>query len=420
MVKNKIVNNASWIIACRIAQAIGPSNYGIINYAASIVAFVTPIMKLGLNNILVQEVVQNPEKDGEIFGTSVIMTLCSSVICIAALITFVVIADHGEITTIVVCALYSTILMFQAIELIQYWFQAKYLSKYVAVVSLCAYIVVSAYKVFLLASGKNIYWFAISNSLDIMIISFSLLIIYKKLGGGKFKFSLKTATDMYSRSKYYIVSSLMITVFAQTDKIMLKLMIDETATGYYSAAVVCATLTGFVFEAIIDSFRPMIFENMKTGIEGFNKSMTRLYSIVIYLSLLQSAFITLFSKPIILYGKNYMYAVPTLRIIVWYSTFCYLGSVRNIWILAQNKQKYLSIINLSGAICNVVLNYILIPVWGICGAAFASLVTQIFTNVIIGYVIKPIRENNRLMMNGVKSLEVKLMFEYFLKKVKNK
>ena len=214
----------------------------------------------------------------------------------------------------------------------------------------------------------------------------------------------------------------MITVFAQTDKIMLKLMIGETATGYYSAAVVCATLTGFVFEAIIDSFRPMIFENMKTGIEGFNKSMTRLYSIVIYLSLLQSAFITLFSKPIILiiYGKNYMYAVPALRIIVWYSTFCYLGSVRNIWILAQNKQKYLSVINLSGAICNVVLNYILIPVWGICGAAFASLVTQIFTNVIIGYVIKPIRENNRLMMNGFKSLEVKLMFEYFLKKVKNK
>ena len=435
MIKNKIFQNASWIIVCRIAQAVcglvitmltarylGPSNYGLINYAASIVAFVTPIMKLGFNNILVQEVVQNPEKEGEIFGTAVVMTLCSSVICIVALITFVGIADHGEITTIIVCALYSTILMFQAMELIQYWFQAKYLSKYVAVVSLCAYIVVSAYKIFLLASRKNIYWFAISNSLDIMIISLSLLIIYKKLGGGKFKFSLKTAAGMYSRSKYYIVSSLMITVFAQTDKIMLKLMIGETATGYYSAAVVCATLTGFIFEAIIDSFRPMIFENMKTGIEYFNKSMIKLYSIVIYLSLLQSAFITLFSKPIILiiYGKNYMYAVPALRIIVWYSTFCYLGSVRNIWILAQNKQKYLSIINLSGAICNVVLNYILIPVWGICGAAYASLVTQIFTNVIIGYVIKPIRENNRLMMNGVKSLEVKLMFEYFLKKVKNK
>ncbi len=435
MIKNKIFRNASWIIVCRVAQSVcglvitmltarylGPSNYGLINYAASIVAFVTPIMQLGLNNILVQEVVQSPEKEGEIFGTSVIMSLCSSVLCIVALITFVCIADFGEINTIVVCALYSTILIFQAIELIQYWFQAKYLSKYVAVVSLCAYIVISAYKIFLLASGKSIYWFAVSNSLDIMIISFSLLIIYKRLGGGKFKFSSKTAVDLYAKSKYYIVSGLMITVFAQTDKIMLKIMIDETATGYYSAAVACASLTGFVFVAIIDSFRPLIFESKKNSVKEFNKNMIRLYSVIVYLSLFQSLFITLFSKPIIfvIYGINYIDAVPALRIIVWYTTFCYLGSVRNIWILAQNKQKYLSAINLSGALCNVVLNYILIPVWGICGAALASLVTQIFTNVIVGYIIKPIRENNTLMLNGVKISEAIKMIKYIFNKVKIK
>lgn len=435
MIKNKIFQNASWIIVCRIAQSVcglvismltarylGPSNYGLINYAASIVAFVTPLMQLGLNNILVQEVVHEPEKDGEIFGTSVIMSLCSSLLCIVALICFVAIADYGEVTTMVVCALYSTILIFKALELIHYWFQARYFSKYVAVTSLCAYILVSAYRIFLLATGKSIYWFAVSNSLDIMIISFSLLVIYKKLGGGCFKFSSKRAIDMYAKSKHYIISGLMITIFAQTDKIMLKMMIDETSTGYYSAAVACATLTGFVFEAIIDSFRPLIFESKKKSIHDFNKSMVRLYTIVIYFSLLQSLFITVFSKYIVLiiYGKNYLNAVVALRIVVWYTTFSYLGSVRNIWILANNKQKYLSTINLSGALCNVVLNYILIPVWGISGAAFASLITQIFTNVIVGYIVKPIRENNRLMIKSIKISEVSEMTKFILKKVRNK
>lgn len=62
--------------------------------------------------------------------------------------------------------------------------------------------------------------------------------------------------------------------------------------------------------------------------------------------------------------------------------------------LAEDKQKYLWVINLSGALANVILNYLLIPVMGIIGASIASLVTQFFTNVFIGYVFSPINELN--------------------------
>ena len=96
-----------------------------------------------------------------------------------------------------------------------------------------------------------------------------------------------------------------------------------------------------------------------------------------------------------------MGAVSALQLVVWYTTFSYLGSVRNIWILAEGQQKYLWIVNLSGASLNVLLNYVLIPYYGIMGASFASLVTQIFTNVIIGFIIRPIRENNRIMIQSL-------------------
>ena len=141
--------------------------------------------------------------------------------------------------------------------------------------------------------------------------------------------------------------------------------------------------------------------------------MIQLFSVIIYFSLIQSVFITFFSKYIILilYGNEYLGAITALKIIVWYTTFSYLGSVRNIWILAENKQKYLWLINLSGALLNIILNYILIPVWGICGASFASLVTQIFTNVIIGYIIRPIKENNALMF---KALNIKYIYSILI------
>ena len=195
----------------------------------------------------------------------------------------------------------------------------------------------------------------------------------------------------------------MVTIFAQTDRVMLKLMVNDAATGYYSAAVSCAGMTSFIFTAIIDSARPSIFEGKKIGQEIFERNIIRLYSVIIYFALLQCVFITAFAKIIIniLYGNDYASSVDALRLIVWYTTFSYIGSVRNIWILAEGKQKLLWILNLSGALLNVVLNYILIPVWGIMGASFASLITQFFTNVVMGFIIKPIRRNNALMGKGL-------------------
>jgi len=426
--KNKIAINASWIITVRIVQAIlaliinmltarflGPSNYGLINYAASIVAFATPIMSLGFANVLVQEYVNHPEEEGKILGTSILLSFFSSLVCIGGVFTFTLIADAGQEITNIVVLLYSLILIFQAFELIQYWYQAKLLSKYMAIVSLVAYILVSVYKVVLLILKADIYLFAIANSIDYLLIALLLFVVYKKLGGQRISFSGEIGKRMFAKSRHYIVSSLMVTIFAQTDKIMLKQMIDESAVGYYSAAVSCAGMTSFVFVAIIDSFRPVIFEHKKNKDEtGYELNIERLYSIVIYLALLQSLAMTILAPFIIqiLYGNDYQPSVLALRIIVWYTTFAYMGSIRNVWILGEGKQKYLWLLNLGGAITNVVLNFILIPVWGIYGAAAASLITQAFTNIAMNVIVWPLRHNNVLI---IKSLNPRLIINLFKK-----
>lgn len=416
MIKNKVVKNASWIIGCKILQSVfalivsmltarylGPSNFGLINYAASIAAFFLPIAQLGINNVLVQEFVNTPEEEGKILGTSLFSTFLSSLACIVGIVSFVSIANSNEPITILVCALYSIMIIFQVLELTQYWFQAKYLSKYTSIVALFAYIVISAYKIFLLVTNKDIYWFAISNALDYMLIAVAMLIIYKKLGGRKLSISFDVFKRLFSKSKHYIVTGLMITVFAQTDKIMLKLMVGDEETGFYSAAFYCAGITAFVFAAIIDSMRPLIFENFKKSLEKFEHSVVTLFSIIIGLSLLQSIVMSVFSGLIIyiLYGADYMVAAPILALVVWYTPFSYIGSVRNIWVLAENKQKYLWILNLSGAVMNVILNFIFIPIWGGAGAALASLITQFFTNVIMVIMIKPLRHGAYLMLKSL-------------------
>ena len=411
----KVIKNASWIVACRIARAmlgmvvsmltaryLGPSNFGMISYASSIVAFVVPVMQLGLSNILVQETIEYPEEEGAIFGTSMVMSLCSAVACMVGVVSFVYIANAKQMQLVIVCTLYSIILIFQALEMLQYWFQAKLLSKYISIVSLCACAIVSGYKIFLLATGKNICWFAVSSAMDIVLIDCALILIYRKLGGQRLQFCKDVAKRLFSRSKYYIISGLMVTVFAQTDKIMLALMINEAATGYYSAAVSCAGMTSFVVVAIIDSARPAILESRKRNYISFEKSMTVTYSIIAFFSLTQSIVMTLLAMPIIhiLYGKDYLQSTSVLRVIVWYTTFSYLGGAKDIWILAEGKQKYLILLNIVGATANVVLNLFMIPIYGAVGAAAASLITQIFTNVVMMVMIRDLRKNAVLMLRA--------------------
>ena len=429
---DKSFSNACWIIGCKLIKAVltlvttmitarylGVSDFGVINYAAGLVAFVVPIMKLGIDSVLVHQIVEKPDAEGEIVGTSIVLNLISAFLCILGIGAFVCIANRGEEETIIVCVIYSVLLVFQAVEMLQYWFQAKLMSKYSSMAMLFAYIIVAASQILMIVFKVNIYWFALSYSIDYLFISLILLIAYAKKGTQKFKFSFKRAKELFSISKYYIVSSLLVTVFSQTDRIMLKLMIDSEATGIYSSAATCAGMTSFIFAAIIDSMRPVIFQVAKDEDKTlFHKRMTELYSVIIYFSLIQCVVITLLSPIIIkiMYGEEFAASVNALRIVVWFTTFSYLGSVRNVWMLAENKQKYLWIINLSGALGNVILNLILIPIMGVNGAAVASLCTQIFANVIIGYIVRPISFNNKLMVRGLNPKHIVDMVKNIRKK----
>ncbi len=430
-----VLSNAKWIISCKIAQSViqliigmisarylGPSNYGLINYAASIVSFFMPLMQLGLNAILVHELLESPEKEGEIMGTSLLINIFSSVFCMFGVFGISYLLNPNEGVTVIVCALYSTSILFAAIEMMQYWFQYKLLSKYSSLAMLFAYILVSSYKIFLLATKKNIYWFALSHSIEYGLIGLLLILIYIKKSSQFFSFSINRAKKMLSKSKHYILSALMVMIFQHTDHIMLTNMSSEKENGYYTAAITCAGVIQFVYTAIIDSFRPLILSSKKENSADFSRHTSRLYGIITYLSTAQSIFFTIFASLIIyiLFGDDYSKAVPVLQMLTWYCAFSYMGSIRNIWLLAEGKQKYLPLINLSGVFANIILNAAMIPFWGAFGAAAASLLTQIFTNFIFGFLFKPLKPNNRLLLQGLNPKFIIFETKMILKELKNK
>jgi hypothetical protein len=142
----------------------------------------------------------------------------------------------------------------------------------------------------------------------------------------------------------------------------------------------------------------------------YENRIMMLFAVITGLSLLQSVGMSILAKPLIwvIYGEDYLPAASVLQISVWYVAFGYYGSVRNVWILAEEKQQYLWIIDLSGAICNVLCNWIMIPMWGACGAAIASLTTQMLINVVLCFFLREMRPCGVLML---KSFRIKHLID---------
>ncbi len=416
MFNNKIANNAKWIIGCKIIQALiqlvvgmitarylGPANYGLINYATAVVAFAIPVMQLGLQSTLVQEYVAAPEAEGQTMGTALVMNLIAALASMAAVAAFVAAANPGETATLLVCVLYSVSLIFQSTEMLRYWFQAKLLSKYSSLAMLCSHLVVALYKIILLITGSSVYWFALVHAVEYCLAGGLYLLAYRKKGTQKLSFSLPAAKRMLKKSRHYIAAMLMVVLFNRTGNVMLKQFWGEAELGFFSAAMTCTCISTFVFDAIIDTARPVILQSRQISQAAFEKNVSRVYAITTWLSLAQSVFFTVFAGLIIriLYGESYLPAVPVLQILIWYSAFSYMGYVRDIWILAEEKHNLLFRINASGVMASLILNALVIPQWGACGAAIVTVLTQIFTNVIMGFLLPPIRANNRLLLKGL-------------------
>lgn len=417
LLKNKVTGSAAWLMAGVIARAVltlcvtmltarylGPANYGLIGYAASTIGFVLPVARLGLGNTQVHELVNSPAEEGCTLGTSFLLIFAASAVCMTGVYVYVSAAYASEPVALTVCFLYSMVLpLGSGAEIIKCWFQTKYLVRQIVAAELTAYLLISVYKVLLLASGKNVCWFAVSDALEAAMFLGAAAWLYRKHGGQKLGFSWEHAGAMLNRSRYYMLPNLFGAMFQQTDKIMLKGMLGNSAVGYYTAAAAVASLGTIFIGPIANAARPHIFESFKIDHKRFEKELSKLYCVAIYFSLALSTGVFFLSVVFIrlAFGEAYLSAVPVLRAIIWFSVFSNVGVVNEIWIVAESRQKTLIYILGIGAFANIAVNFLLIPIWGSVGAAVATLLTQFVSNVIVVALLKPTRPMLRIMARGL-------------------
>lgn len=414
----KVLNNTGWLFGDRllrmgvglfvgiwIARYLGPAQYGLLSYAASLVAVFSAIAILGLEGVVIREVVRSPEKEQEILGT--VFTLRMAAGLFAYLLTMVTVfllrpTDH---LTQVLVGIMGSVLVFGAFDTIDLWFQSKVLSRYVVYAKNAAFILVSALRLALVLIKAPLWAFAAANAAEIGLGAVGLVYVYRANSQriGSWRITLDRARNLLAAGWPLVLSGIVFMVYLRIDQIMLGQMADAHEVGVYASAVKIAEIWFFIPTAIVSSVFPNIVKAKENDEAEFYGRLQKVYNLLAFLGYAVAIPTTFLAGIVVFlfYGEAYASAAPMLVLLIWSDLFANLAVARNAFLMAMNWTRVLLLMVSVGAFVNIVLNYLLVPKYGGVGAAAASLISYWIAGHGACFLYKPLRRTGAMLTRAL-------------------
>ncbi len=417
MTKNRLLKNISWLffdkvirifgglfVGIWVAKYLGPNDFGVLNYALAYTALFMIFVKLGLDQIIVRELVKESKLTNYLLGTAFGLKLVGSVIAIVSISVSLYFVEIGSVTKVVIFII-SVGFILQSIDVIDYFYQSQILSKYVVIARNSAFVLSSLLKVYFIIYEYSVVYFALASIMDLMLVGVFLIIIYIKTGEDilRWRFSKKIAIKLLKVSWPLAWSSFLIAIYMKIDQVMIGNMLDIEQVGIYSVAVRLFEFWLFIPAIIISTFMPYLINLREVNNELYYYRLMQLYSFMFWMGIFVGIVTFVFGEDIIrlLFGEAYIGAYSALVLNIWSGVAISQGMARSIWLIGENLQKYRLYNNIIGAILNIVLNIILIPKYGIVGAAVATLFTQSLGPWVFSFLWKPLRTSTWAMIKSI-------------------
>lgn len=370
---------AGFFIGVWVARYLGPDDFGKWNYALSYVSIFAVLIGSSLNNVVVRELVSFPEQRNKILGSSFVLKLFGAIIAmiLCVFVIYLIPSQSHLIKMMVLIVASGTI--FQSFEVVSYWFESNVESSYAVVARSIAFILSSLLKIFFVVGGYSVVWFAVTSAIEIIICAVAYLGVYKmgKQNVLKWQFDQKIAKSIFLAGLPLIIAGVLGTVYSKIDKILVGSIVSQAALGNYSVGTMLTDSWSFIATAVTISVYPSIISTKLNAVHLYEGRMRKLYSFMIILAVMMSLPISFFSHQIInlLYGPKYDTAGIVLAIYVWTAVPAFLDIAGQKWLYAENLQKYLPIKTLIGSVVSIILNLLLIPRYGVVGAAVTGLIS---------------------------------------------
>ena len=248
-------------------------------------------------------------------------------------------------------------------------------------------------------------WFAASTTVQALVCGSIVIGIFLVTRDFRLGFRMQNAKDILKRSQHYVFAGIAVSLYTQMDKVMLGRMLGEREVGIYTAAMTISMIWEFIPTAIFNSSRTMILEAKLRDEKEYQEKLKCLLFAITVLGLFVGLVVQVFGRLAvwILYGREYMDAVPVLRLLIWSTSFAVIGVARNVWSVAEDKNRYSKYYPICGAVFNLVFNALTIPIWGIYGAALGTMLAQVIVAFVSPLFWTETRPFVRLYLESLKS-----------------
>lgn len=399
--------NTSWLFAEKIlrlivglfvgvwvARYLSPTQFGLFSYVQSFVGLFAAFATLGLDGIVVRELVKDLNRREELIGTAFWLKLFGAVVMLIMLsIVVSFISNDTTINTLIFIVASATI--FQTFNVVDMYFQSIVLSCYVVYANITSLLISSIIKIVLIIYEAPLIAFAWTIFFDSFVLACGFVYFYTKNSSNlnilHIKFSKSTAMSLLKDSWPLMFGGISFMIFSNIDTIMIKEFLNDYSVGIYSAAYRLVTLWYFLPGIILSSSLPSLV-NTRDNIYLFNRRILLISTLLVWISLFIFGNYYIFNISIIdvTYGHEYKDAAKILALMSAVNILIFYNSLYNQWMMIENKTKRTLVFHFFTAFFNIVLNYFLIKIYGLIGAIFALLFSLILTFLIFSIFDKRI------------------------------
>lgn len=360
-----------------VARYLKPEQFGLLSYAQSFVGLFATIATLGLDSIVIRELVKDESRRHLLIGTAFWLKLVGAVLALAVLAIAVLFTSNDTLTNSLIFIIASSTI-FQAFNVIDFYFQAKVLSRYVVFANVFSLLISSLVKIALILTNAPLVAFAWAVVFDSVVLAIGFIYFFVKQADFRIKqwaFDQPTAITLLKDSWPLILSGIMISMYMRIDQIMIMEMLGSEAVGQYSAAVRLSEAWYFIPMVVASSLFPAIINAKKQSETLYYARLQRLYDLMVWMAIAIALPMTFLSDQMIylLYGEQYNQAGSVLMIHIWAGVFIFLGVASSTWFATENLQNLAFWRTFSGILINIIFNFPLISEYGIQGAAIATI-----------------------------------------------
>ena len=391
----KILGNMGWLfmdnvlrmgvgllVGVWLARYLGPEQFGQLSYAIAFVGLFGALAGLGLNGVVVRNVVRDPDATNATLGTAFALQVLVTPFVVGLVVAAIWWMRPDDPLTRTMVIILSLTLVFMTTEVVKAWFESQVQARYTVWVENGIFVLMAAIKVAMILRHASLLAFVWLTLVESALVAVGLVVVYSMQGGQVRAWQLRSARAkaLLRDSWPLMLAGLAVMIYTRIDQIMLGEMLGAPEVGNYTVAVKISELWYFLPVIIGNSIFPSTVEAKLRSEKLYYQRLQSAFNLMVLVSVAIALPVALMSGWIVnlLYGDDYKAAGAILAINVWAGVFVSLGIASSYWLLSENLQILNFYRTIVGAFVNIILNYLLIPKYGTQGAAFATLVSYAY------------------------------------------